>query len=176
VSSGVVLEDVMVNNVDIGATVLELAGLGNGGGYITDGKSFASQLTSVGRTESGPWSRDRLVFEYWGLGYTMRGPCRNGTTPCPKEAEALEDAPSNSWSGLRIKNSTHDLVYAEYRGGSSTAFPLVPASTNFTYLFDMALDPWQLNNLAANKTYKQLLETLSGELWEVATCTGQDCP
>ena len=65
-SAGVDLPSTLVNNVDIGPTVLELAGV-SAAGYATDGTSFASQLTAAGRA-SMPWKRDRLVFEYWGLG------------------------------------------------------------------------------------------------------------
>ncbi len=107
--------------------------------------------------------------------YTERGPCHNGTSPCPNGVQALEDAPSNSWSGLRVKNATHDLVYAEYRGGSGAGSPLLPSSTNFTVLFNMAADPWQLVNLAKNAS-NPMLKVLSGELWEVATCQEAQCP
>ena len=174
---GVDLPSVLVNNVDIGATLLDLAGLPPAPGM--DGRSFATQLLPG----AAPWARDRLVFEYWGMGYTMRGPCKNGTTPCPHGAEALEDAPSNSWAGLRIVNASHDLVYAEYRGTPKA--PIEPASTNFTVAFDMSIDPWQLVNAAYNGSSSALppavLAALHDELWAIATCagsvtTGGECP
>ena len=122
------------------------AGL-SGAGYVTDGTSFKPQLQATPPATT----RDRLVFEYWGMGYTERGPCKNGTTPCPGAftlddfmggfalfldyhlaihsrlcdsliptggPQALEDAPSNTWAGIRIKNATHDIKYAEYRTDS----------------------------------------------------------
>lgn len=176
VGRGVDLKDTLVNNVDIGATLLDLAGL-SGAGYATDGKSFASQLTAAGRAAAPAW-RDRLLFEYWGMGYTMRGPCHNGTSPCPKGVEALEDAPSNTWSGLRIVNATHDLVYAEYRPAPKS--PIAAGSTNFTVAFNMTADPWQLVNSAHNGSKQAfspaMLASLSAELWAIATCEGASCP
>ena len=114
------------------------------------------------------------------MGYTERGPCHNGTTACGGGTEALEDAPSNSWSGLRIINATHNIMYAEFRRGSGTDAPIVPSSTNFTYAFDMAADPYQLVNKAeagsAAPWPKEVLAQLSAELWSVATCVGAECP
>ena len=164
----------LVNNVDIGATVLDIAGVTPS--RTLDGRSFASQLSAVGRARSardGTWTRDRLVHEYWGLGYTLRGPCHNGTTACPGGPQALEDAPSNSWSGLRIKNGTHDVVYAEYRP-SNTA-PIHRASTNFTLAFNMSSDPYQLIN-AARAWPAVVLAAYSDELWALANCAGTACP
>lgn len=57
----------------------------------------------------------------------MRGPCKNGTSPCPNDAEALEDAPSNTWSGLRILNATHDIVCVR---GCSAASPAAPPGSS----------------------------------------------
>ena len=88
-------------------------------------------------------------------------------------AQALEDAPSNTWAGLRIHNATHDVKYAEYRGSAcesnrhenpysgraalqltlpppqlphTAASPIEPSSTNFTIAFDLAADPYELVN------------------------------
>jgi N-acetylglucosamine-6-sulfatase len=175
VSAGLDLPSVLVNNVDIGATVLELAQVAGRSSYVSDGTSFASQLSEQGRAQAA-WQRDRLLFEYWGMGYTERGPCSNGTSPCPGGVQALEDAPSNSWSGLRIVNATHDLMYAEYRPDSST--PLLPGNTNFTVAFNMTEDPFQLVNQAGplGTWTPQLLQQLSKELWQIATCQQGSCP
>jgi len=171
VAKGVELPSVLVNNVDLAPTILELAGVDAGAGAL-DGRSFAGQLGGGGGG-GGAWSRDRLVFEYWGLGYTERGPCSNGTSPCPKGPQALEDAPSNTWAGLRIVNATHNIKYAEFRPGPGS--PIERASTNFTIAFDLAADPFELVNLAASWP-AALLQQYSTELWRVATCAGAQCP
>ena len=173
VARGAARSDVLVNNVDIAATVLELSGVG-AAGYLHDGRSFAGQLSAA--AQAPPWPRDRLVFEYWGLGFTMRGPCHNGTSPCPGGPEALEDAPSNTWAGLRILNATHNIKYAEYRPAVDS--PIVPSSTNFTLAFDLNADPYELVNAAApgGSLSPATLAQLSEELWAVAMCAGPACP
>ena len=168
IAPGSALLGTLVNNVDIAPTLLELAGVAPS--RQLDGRSFASQLLSGG---TAAWPRDRLLVEYWGLGYTERGPCHNGTSPCPGGPQALEDAPSNSFSGLRIQNATHDVLYAEYRG-SPTA-PIARASTNFTVAFNMSADPHMLVN-AAQHWPVALVQQLSAELWAVANCAGPACP
>jgi N-acetylglucosamine-6-sulfatase len=170
--------DVLVNNVDIAPTILELAGVSIDG-YIHDGKSFVLQLMSSDKRPTAPRSsvwRDRLLFEYWGLGYTERGPCNNGTTACPNGAEALEDAPSNTWSGIRIVNETHNLKFAEYRRQSTD--PIDPSSTNFTIGFDLNADPFELENkvIGDNAWSADFIARLREELWEVATCVAETCP
>jgi N-acetylglucosamine-6-sulfatase len=165
------LPGVLVNNVDIGPTVLDLAGVAPS--RTLDGTSFAGQLSAAGRAAGGGRWRDRLLHEYWGLGYTERGPCHNGTTACPGGAQALEDAPSNSWSGLRIVNATHDLLYAEFRPSNKAAIDR--ASTNFTFAVNFTADPAQLVN-AARAWPEALKKQLSDELWAVANCVGTACP
>jgi N-acetylglucosamine-6-sulfatase len=171
VSAGVSLPRTMVNNVDIGPTILEIAGVKPS--RLLDGRSFASQLSEQGRIQY-PWTRDRLVHEYYGLGYTERGPCNNGSTACPGGVESLEDAPSNTWSGLRILNATHNILYAEYRPLANST--IASNLTNFTLGFDMNKDPWQLDN-AILTWPSEFTAALSKELWDVALCRGvNECP
>ena len=167
VAAGASRPSVLVNNVDVGATILDLAGVAPS--RTIDGRSFASQLSA----DPPAWPRDRLITEYWGLGYTMRGPCHNGTTACPGGPQALEDAPSNSWSALRVVNATHDVLYAEFRP-TNTA-PVERGSTNFTFACNMTNDPYQLVN-AARLWPADVLRQWSDELWAVATCAGAQCP
>lgn len=163
--------DILVNNVDIAPTILELAGVSIAD-YIHDGKSFVSQLQ---QPDASAW-RDRLLFEYWGLGYTERGPCNNGTTPCPNGPQALEDAPSNTWSGLRIFNQTHNIKFAEYRGKDTD--PISPSSTNFTIGFDLNSDPFELENkvIGPSSWPEDFINRLRNELWDVANCESDSCP
>lgn len=159
----------LVANIDIGATILDLAGLPPAD-TPTDGRSFATALSA------GQAPRDRLIIEYgrWGTGYVVRGACGVSCGICPAPLSRLLDAPSNTFSGLRIINSTHNLLYGEFAPNSTV--PAARASTNWTELYDFNSDPWQLSNLALDPSRAPLLAQLSQELWTVALCQGSACP
>ena len=103
----------IVSNIDIGATILDLAGAPPAG-TPTDGRSFAAELRG-----GAPPARDRTVIEYgrWGTSYFTRGPCAEGCGVCSRadaDLNMLMDGPSDVYSGLRIINATHNLAYAEF--------------------------------------------------------------
>jgi arylsulfatase A-like enzyme len=163
----------IVSNIDIGATILDLAGAPPAG-TPTDGRSFAAELKG-----GAPPARDRTVIEYgrWGTSYFTRGPCAEGCGVCSKadaDLNMLMDGPSDVYSGLRIINATHNLAYAEF----STDAKVAPgaAATNWTECYDLNADPWQLTNIALQPANAPLMAQLSRELWEVALCKGSDCP
>ena len=54
--------------------------------------------------------------------------------------------------------------------------PLAPGSTNWTELYDLNADPWQMRNLALESAFAPLVRQLSAELWAVADCQGAACP
>ena len=159
----------LVSQVDLGTTMLDLTGVAP---LPTDGRSFAAALAGDGDGDGA--ARDRLVIEYYGGGYVVRGPCNESCGICGPAMSQLLDAPSNTWSGLRIKNATADLMYAEFRPSGAAA---AHASTNWTELYDLAADPYQLVNLAvAGRAPPEKLAQLSSELFAVATCKGSACP
>jgi arylsulfatase A-like enzyme len=172
------VSDLVVTNIDIGTTILDLAGLPPAG-TPTDGRSFAQALGRAGAPTPGHRSaagRDRSVIEYgrWGTGYVVRGACQLGCGVCDAPLSRLVDAPSNVYSALRIANATHSISYAEFSPDS--VVPLSPSSTNFTELYDLRADPWQLRNLALEPAHAGLVKQLSAELWSVANCEGAACP
>ena len=163
----------IVSNVDLGATILDLAGVPPAA-TPTDGRSFAGELT--GRSA---WGRDRTLIEYgrWGTGYIMRGPCAVGCGVCSgadAELDMLVDAPSDVYSGLRIINATHNLAYAEWSGGPKDR--AWAGSTNWTECYDLNADPWQLTNIALDAARAGMMQQLSRELWAVANCSTTECP
>ena len=102
----------------------------------------------------------------------VRGPCNISCGMCPAALSQLVDAPSNTYSGLRIQNATHNVMYAEFRPQDS---PADHASTNSTEFYDIAADPYQLTNLALTAP-PELLAAYSRELFLLANCTGAECP
>lgn len=162
----------LVSQVDLGATLLELAGVA---GPPTDGRSFAGALTAPPGAPPPP-GRDAMLIEYggWGTGYIVRGPCSAGCGVCADEAmNQLLDAPSNTWSAIRILNATMNAMYVEYRPGPDA--PVAPASTNFTEFYDLTEDPFQLVNRAPDLA-PAARAALSAELFRYATCAGASCP
>ena len=107
------VSDLVVTNIDIGATILDLAGLPPAD-TPTDGRSFAQALGRSAAPTPGHRSatgRDRSVIEYgrWGTGYIVRGACQIGCGECDAELSRLVDGPSDVYSAIRIANVTHSL-------------------------------------------------------------------
>ena len=74
------LNPAMASNIDISATILDLAGCAPKA-EGTDGTSLAPAFVSSTSSSSLPWTRDRLLVEYWGCcdasatTYVWRGGC-----------------------------------------------------------------------------------------------------
>ena len=175
----------LVTQLDIGETVLALAGVAP---LPSDGRSFAAELTAPdgvlaaaaaaatnATAAAAAAPRDRIVIEYYGGGYVSRGPCNASCGQCADDAlNQLVDAPSNTYSALRIRNATHNVMYGEFRPSNATC---EHASTNSTELYDLARDPYQLVNLAvAGRSPPALLDQYSRELFSLATCADDACP
>ena len=186
-------------NVDIPATILELSGIPNtwpdnsgqrdGTSLIPLWNTPSTEVTenitypallhppSIYLSSPSTW-RDRVLIQYVGwsnLQWLM--PCSYGLTdgPCPKNAPAgVVDAISNAYTSLRIINNTHNTLFADYRPYQS---PLNTSATNWTEIYDLLTDPYELTNLAVkNRLPRSVIEQMRTELWDYATCFGQTCP
>jgi len=191
------LNPAMSSNIDISATILDLAGC-DPKASGTDGMSLVPALLAASGDDVAPtWPRDRILLEYWGCcdasatSFVWRGGCacddpypnQCGVGDCGADGvhDALLDAPSNTWVSLRVVNTSHDLAYVEYRGRNDAPSP---AFTNFTALYDVAADPDQLTNVlalppaeAAAYLAKARIDVmdLQEELFALATCLGDSC-
>ncbi|XP_062518789.1 N-acetylglucosamine-6-sulfatase-like [Corticium candelabrum] len=155
----------VVSNLDIVPTVLHLAGVEPR--YELDGKPLNPVLQG---NVPESW-RDTMLIEYWGLGYVRRGPCRQGVSACPGH-DSLEDAPSNTYSAVRVINSDTNMLYAEFRPRNELP---VASSTNFTEMYNLAKDPYEMHNIV-NETNHEVVDQYKHMLYAVITCKGKNCP
>ena len=162
--------DGMISLIDIGPTILELAGAIPPGSRTQDGRSFVPLLS--GNLPPQDW-RNGLLVEHLGEVNQWMNIC--GTiwnASCPGVEEDpfyLIDGPQNTWAMWRVKNASHDFAYVEFRPQGSDPAQL---NTNWTELYNLATDPFQTTNLASSVN----LEPFQKELWKVANCSIEDCP
>ena len=161
-------QDALVSLLDVGATVLELAGVTQPGQRTTDGRSFVPLL---GGAKPAGW-REEVLIEMMGVGNQWMDVCDYvfNATPCPSKADApsLIDGPQNTYAMLRIVNASADLSYAEYRPADRLQ---VRGATNFTEAYDNRADPFQLRPLPPAAR-----GGLSDRLWSFAECALGECP
>lgn len=161
-------QDALVSLIDVGATVLELAGVTQPGQRTTDGRSFVPLL---GGGRPADW-REEVLIEMMGVGNQWMGICGwvYNATPCPSKDDSysLIDGPQNTYAMLRVVNASADISYAEYRPADRLQ---QPASTNFTEAYDNLADPWQLRPLPPSAR-----GGLSERLWTYAECALEQCP
>ena len=123
----------MVSLMDVGATLLELAGAAQPGQRTTDGRSLVPLLRAGDAGAPAGWRADGLLVEHLGEVNQWMQVC--GTiwnASCPGVAADpfyLIDGPQNTWSMLRVVNATHDVAYVEFRPQQA---PLQRSSSNWT--------------------------------------------
>jgi len=166
--------------IDLGATLLELAGAAAPGQRTTDGRSLVPLLGAAGPPPAG-WRSGVLVEHLGELNQWMNvcGTIFNATGACADPARDpfyLIDGPQNTWAQWRVANATHDLSYIDFRPQGQ---PPVRAATNWTEAYNLSDSAWNEAN-GALPGPRQLppatLAALADELWAVAACALDSCP
>lgn len=137
--------------VDLAPTLLSLGG---GSPLSTmDGKSFADLLLQ--KSKGG--LRQKHMIEYWTLGEVIR-------------YGHYIDLPNNTYIAVRLLNSTHNYLYAEFYEGNVGEF-----DTPLEYeLFNVENDPYQMTNLYGSPDEdKQLVAELHQYIHTEVKCSGQ---
>ena len=144
--------DFVAGMVDVAPTLLSL--VGGSPPLAMDGKSFADLLLKPSDVGS---IRQKHMIEYWSLGNVIR-------------YGHYIDMPNNTFIGVRLLNSTHDYMYAEFYQGDGSEF-----STPLEYeLFNVAADPYQMTNLyGTQREDKQLVAELHRFMHTEVKCSGQ---
>jgi hypothetical protein len=112
------------------------------------------------------WTRDVALVEYQSI-------AQKGTST----GRHPVDGDNNTFIALRIINSTHDLLYAEFTDVKFAAnWDFADGTINFHELYNITEDYYQLNNIykQADEGFKHALHT---QLHTAFHCSGQaSCP
>eukprot|EP00927_Polykrikos_kofoidii_P050237 TRINITY_DN44158_c0_g1_i1.p1 TRINITY_DN44158_c0_g1~~TRINITY_DN44158_c0_g1_i1.p1 ORF type:complete len:545 (-),score=54.69 TRINITY_DN44158_c0_g1_i1:54-1688(-) len=171
--------DFPASNVDVGPTILGLAGIDSFSlPSAMDGRSVAhlivdatdptvlpSTVRGLQRVALGDgvpsWRQHHLV-EYYSLGNVTR------------TGHLVDDDTSNTYRALRFTSGgpvgNGNMLYAEFTAVSDWNF----TDYNFVEIFDMDTDPYQLVNLASNTpdSVKRRLHDMMQLQWQ---CAGRNC-
>ena len=154
--------DFVAGMVDVAPTLLSLGG-GNGEEPSAlakmDGKSFADLLMKGEEGAKASEWKDKHMIEYWSLGNVIR-------------LEHYIDMPNNTYIGVRLINSTHNFLYAEFYDDPNEVTFLSPLEYE---LFDVTKDPYQLTNIYGTAGTEDLVKELHDFIHKQITCKGSDC-
>jgi N-acetylglucosamine-6-sulfatase len=154
IPSNTVLEGYLAGNVDIAPTITELAGVIPPS--MLEGRSLLP-LFDANPPAPVDW-RQAYLLEYYKSSAAEEGSAdADGVLEPPDPDDTLALSPTLAYHGLR----TEQYTYVEYANG-------------FVELYDMSMDPDQLENIASTAD-PQLVEALSAWLKDLYACKLDSC-
>jgi len=187
VPRGVQISTAVTSIVDLAPTFVDLAG-GNASLYADlDGHSLVPWL----KDPTSPGGPQMVLIEYWSLGEVRRGaPVSKACNPdegsdcvevgCQCHYHTL-DGTNNTYLAARLINSTHNYLVAQFYADRTAEgnLPRVFAKEVpvFIEVYDVAADPWQMNNLYPDieKTQPLLLQEMRAFMYRSNSCRGTSC-
>ena len=179
----------MVGNVDVAPTILDLAHINIPNAM--DGKSMARlfitepnpfyDVSIAARDSESPW-REMFLIQFVSIANASNNDAamwfvKPGTFhgqyekpprgPCPTCAPWMLDNQSNTYRGLRLRNSTHNLLYAEF----NPHWKFDNTSAIFYEYYDLNKDPYQLTNVYSSVGH-DVISDLRFHLDKYSTCEG----
>lgn len=140
----------LASMVDVAPTLIELAN-GRIPSYM-DGRSFKNQLNFA------PSIRQKHLIEHWSVSMPIY------------YMDHYISLPNNTFFGVRLLNSTHNFMYAEFYRNE---VEIRSQSPNEYELFDLSSDPWQMTNVYNLIGHRKLIKELHNYLHEQVNCQGQ---
>ncbi|RPG83710.1 MAG: hypothetical protein CBC33_008520 [Coraliomargarita sp. TMED73] len=141
--------DSLIGNVDITATLIELAGGIPASDVGEDSLSFARQLT--GKPEAKNWRDCMLIEAGNSKGVVSRDWKYIANRVTPQIEAAMTARPGEVfWTGLDHHNYQNERMY--------------PSFWEADQLFDLKEDPYEQNNLAGNSKYADRLRAMQSKL------------
>uniref|UniRef100_A0A669D9F4 N-acetylglucosamine-6-sulfatase n=1 Tax=Oreochromis niloticus TaxID=8128 RepID=A0A669D9F4_ORENI len=151
------ISQMLVANVDLGPTILDIAGY-NVNKTQMDGMSFLPMNGTSWRTD--------ILVEYEGEGRNKSDPTcpllGPGVSECFPDC-VCEDSYNNTYACVRTIAPSSNLQYCEFDDNEI-----------FVEVYNVTADPYQLTNIA--KTIdKEVLEKMNHRLMMLQSCSGQSC-
>ena len=146
---------VPVSNADIGATILDAAGVDRTTVEGVDGRP----LTDIAAMTGGTGTRPILL--------------QSGTRLPDGSIRGADRANRPDYVAIR----TTRYLYVEYEPASTDIDrgEGAPGPDPFAELYDLTADPWQLQNKAYNKRFRTTRQVLHDKLVALEQCAGPEC-
>lgn len=161
---GEVLDGYIVGNIDLAPTFAELAGIKYP--EFVDGRSLVPLFTAS-RPPIASW-RQALLLEQF------KARNANETDSTDSDEDTFSDQIPDTSNNQELTLLRNELVEVLYLGLITPRYKFVEYGYGFRELYDLANDPYELNNIALS-TNPEILEQFSAWLREYSACSTNGC-